>query len=245
MVAGCGAGDPPSGEAPDLTGTWKLEAGDLDEQAIPIVDGVRTTLQFSEEDMSGRAACNSYGTSYHIAGDRLQVSDEISMTAAGCHGEELALETAYLRALPLVGRAQLDGDRLVLDGPGVELQFVLLPPADPGEFVGIEWVLDELVADGVTTAPDGEPATLLYRNDGSYEATTGCRRLVGRWVVGGDSIGSSAMDLFGECPPGLSVQDSHVVGVLGNFIPDVSDGAFRLRGEGDLELVYRAADDSD
>jgi heat shock protein HslJ len=123
-LAGCGTG----AGAPDIDGSWRLIAGELDARPIPIVGGWPITLEMDGTQLGGRSACNHYGApiSYGgrspLGGVSIRVS-EISQTLIGCEPDVMDSEAAYLEALARVEAASRSGDRLVLTGPGVRLEF--------------------------------------------------------------------------------------------------------------------------
>jgi heat shock protein HslJ len=88
-----------------------------------VLPGTSITIEFSADEVSGSAGCNTYGGSYNTSGDSLSVSG-VFATEMGCMEPAgiLEQEQAYLTALRVVARYQIDGDRLeILDEAGAQI----------------------------------------------------------------------------------------------------------------------------
>ncbi|HWH05649.1 MAG TPA: META domain-containing protein [Gaiellaceae bacterium] len=238
VAAGCGA---PAGEeggvAPE--GAWTLVAAEGPDELGKAVEGHRITLVFEDGRVGGTAACNSYGGSLRLEGDRFEVG-ELVQTEMACEPPVMAAESAYLGALGEVERYRLGDEELVLLGPSLRLRFEREPPVPTEELVGTTWELDTLLAGEVASSPSA-PAELRLEEDGSVTGTTGCRDLSGRYVVRGGEIVVTSLALAGEgCPAETVVQDEHVVAVLGDGFRAEVDGDRLTLAARDRELtLYR------
>ena len=119
LFAACGSGP---GVAVD--GTWELESGTSAGEPIPIVSDHPITMTLDGSKISGVAACNQYQGRVDVSGERFELA-ELAVTEMACSPEEvMAAEAAYLAALGEVTTvAAVEGERLVLRGPDVELVF--------------------------------------------------------------------------------------------------------------------------
>ncbi len=98
---------------------WELEslAGD---GLIPIT---KITIEFTADEVSGSAGCNTYGGTYEASRGSLTLVD-LYATEMGCLEPTgiLEQESTYLNTLRSVANYQIDGGRLVLlDGAGTEI----------------------------------------------------------------------------------------------------------------------------
>jgi heat shock protein HslJ len=224
-------------------GTWVLTDGTVDGRTIDVPQGSRITLTREEQGrVGGSSACNGYGATVDIDGERVS----FSITGGGlmgCADEVMAAERHYLEALPRTTTATRQDARLSLSGPDVALTFELSGPVAIDDITGIEWELDSLIEGGASTAPKGEPATLLLREDGTVIGSTGCRELHGRYDTFGDQINFPEFGADGDCPGELQEQDNHIIGVLGDGFGAQLDGQLlHLTSDGDIGLIYTVRD---
>jgi heat shock protein HslJ len=127
FVAACGgtsATDTPS-EPPaavDPSGEWQLAAGTVDGQALLLPPDVPVTLIVEGLGVSGRSACNQYFGQFAMVDGKVTLTG-LGGTEMACEEPIMTLEAAYLGGLAKVESARMDGQTLVLIGPGVELRF--------------------------------------------------------------------------------------------------------------------------
>jgi heat shock protein HslJ len=244
-VAGCAQPNPttaPSGGDPQ--GSWQLVEGTVNGQPVPILDDYRITLTLEGSRIGGTSACNSYGGVLVMEGGRLRIED-LAQTAMACQDEAaMTAEGIYMSGLAAAESIGLDGDQLLVQGPGVELRFDELAPPPTAELVDTVWILDTLVMGDVASSVAGEPATLELRSDGTIQGGTGCRQFSGTWVEEGDEIVTPRLESTDQgCPPELQDADSHVLGVIGDGFRATVDGdRLTLTDAGGDGLVYRAAE---
>ena len=218
---------------------FKLAEGIVDGEALPTLDDHRATVTVSPDSIGGRAYCNSYGGDLTVTGDEIVVS-EIFMTTAGCDVPDA--ERAFVGAIGRVKSMGMDGDELVLVGPGVMLRFVALPVLDRADFAGTTWDL-ELLINGDDAAPPDHPSRLELRADGTFTAFTGCREVVGTWLVSGDQLGTPALDAFGVCAAHLTSQDSAFISAFAQGPARIEGDRLTMTGERGRALVFRATED--
>jgi heat shock protein HslJ len=112
----------PAEDEIDITGNWQLSSGSVDGQAIPLIVGSPVTLNVTGTEIGGSSACNSYGGQFILDGSSISIGDLMS-TLMMCTPDVMDVEIPYTAALPEVDTVALDGDQLVLTGPGIELRF--------------------------------------------------------------------------------------------------------------------------
>jgi heat shock protein HslJ len=245
VVAGCAlpGGTTPPSPAGDPQGSWQLIAAETPDGPIELLDEHPFTLTLEASTVGGQA-CNHYGGRIEPAAGGIAIHELGSTDMACAPDGVMVAEAAYLEALTAVRAIRRDGDELVLEGPGVELHYELLPGAPVTELVDTTWVLETLLVGDVASGAMGEPATLLLRSDGTLEGETGCRSFTGRWIEAGHQI--QATELFMDdrvCPADLAPQDGHVVSVIGDgFVPSVEGDLLTLMDPGGVGLVYRASE---
>jgi heat shock protein HslJ len=244
VACGGGALSPtPPAEPVDVTGNWVLESGTVAGAAIPLVPDSPITFSVDGTEVGGQAACNFYGGRLELAEGQLRLG-QTSSTAMLCgepDGEVMRSEAEFLRAFGEVRAARIEGDRLTLFGPAVELVFTRLPPMPMGELVGTDWVLESVVTDGLAAAAIGEPAVLRLDPDGTFHGSTGCRTFTGTWIEAQGRLVATQTTMDGECPEGLAGQDGDVAEGLGGSIPMIEGDRLTLTLNGGIALIYRRA----
>ena len=230
----------PDGAGPvDVTGDWQVTSGTIDGVVLAVADDAPITLTVKGTEITGRSACNTYGGGIEFEEGRPRFALTY-MTQMACAEPVMAVEAAFTAALPRVVDAARDGDRLTLTGPGVELTFDRLPPVPVAALIGTDWALESLISGDAVSSVAGEPATLRLEADGTFNGSTGCRTFKGRWVEANGGITPTDLGMEGECPPELTEQDRHVVGVLEGFRVSIDGDALTLTGKRGEGLSYRA-----
>jgi heat shock protein HslJ len=132
---GAGSGADADGGAGDaapveLTGSWQLASGaDGEGEFWPADIDRPVTIEFTDNGITGTAACNGYGTIAKDAeqADPLRTGDvslgDIASTKMACEPSVMTVETRYLGALAEVETAEMDSETLLLTGEGVSLTF--------------------------------------------------------------------------------------------------------------------------
>jgi heat shock protein HslJ len=226
-----------------LDSSWKLLTGTVDGAQVPLAAGYRITATVRADSISGSTGCNSYGATLQQPDGSAGIGDLIQ-TTAGCGGPPGPAERAYLAAVRRISSFAMDGAELVITGPGVELRYAALPELQRQPFAGTNWTLQSLIDHDAARAP-AAPGSLLLRADGTFQAFTGCRDLVGTWVVSGDMLATPAIDALGECRVELTKQDGQVIGVLEAAVARLDGDSLLLTANGSLGLVYHRASTGD
>jgi heat shock protein HslJ len=225
----------------DPAGSWQLVNGTVDGQPLPLDADAPVTLIVDGSGVSGESACNRYFGEFAVVDGRVTLRN-LGGTEMACAEPVMALEAAYLAGLAKVDGAAIDGDVLVLTGPGVELQFERLPPPPTAVVVGTPWLLESVLQGDTVSSVVGEPATLTLHADGTLEGSTGCRTLTGAYTIEGDEFLATELRADGECPAEMADQDAHVVSVLGDgFRAALNGELLTVTGSGGNGLVYRPA----
>jgi heat shock protein HslJ len=125
LVAACGGtasvpSVPPAALEPG--GEWQLTAGTVDGQQLTLVADAPVTFVVESSNVSGRSACNQYFGQFALVDGHVSLSG-LGGTEMACEEPIMTLEGAYLAGLAKIDAARMDGDALVLTGPGTELRF--------------------------------------------------------------------------------------------------------------------------
>jgi heat shock protein HslJ len=249
FIAACGSAEESPGATSsagpvDATGSWLLTEGTANGQPIPLVSDAPITLTIQGASVGGQSGCNQYFGELTLVDGAVRIGG-LGGTEMACVDPVMAEEATYMQALAAVRAARRDGDALVLLGPDVELRFARQAAVPTAELVATTWILDSLVQGDAVASTIGEPATLVFHPDGTFEGSSGCRKLSGTYVetdAADDVIDFTVFTLDGECAGGPADQDSHVVQVLRDGFRATIDGQqLTLTADGGLGLIYGAA----
>lgn len=105
--------------------TWRLVQGQANGKTFNLQAGSPITLTFSADGLSGRSPVNHYQVSAKTGGGKLQLGDEIMTTTMAAEPPAMHLERDYLQALRGATSWQREGDRLIIRGEGIQLDYTL------------------------------------------------------------------------------------------------------------------------
>ena len=106
----------------DPSGEWQLAEGTVDGQPLVLRDDAPITFIVEGSRVSGRSACNQYFGEFTVVDGTVRLSG-LGGTEMACEEPIMSLEAAYMGSLAKVDSSRLDGETLVLSGPGVQLRF--------------------------------------------------------------------------------------------------------------------------
>ncbi len=154
-----------------------------------LVPGTKIRLGFSDGMLSASAGCNSLGGAYTLDNGKLKVGS-MSTTEMGCQTNLMDQDqwlSAFLGSNPDIS---VDGNNLVLTSETTEITFLDREQAEPDQpLTGITWGLTTLIdADVASSIPAGISASLLFKDDGTFEFNDGCNTGGGTYQTGDGTI---------------------------------------------------------
>src|SRR5574338_274080 len=113
--------------------------------------------------------------------------------------------------------------------------------ASEAALTGTQWRLETLISGDAASSVQGEP-TLLLRDDGRLEATTGCSLVSGRYAVDGEELRVTSLEVQapGACDAAMSGQHQLIVSVLSETATFRIEGAALTLMRGAEGLGYRS-----
>lgn len=223
-------------------GEWRLSAGTVDGQAIPIQGNAPPTLTLAGGEARGSGGCNSFSGSVTISGDRIDFGD-LASTLIGCEDPLARAEQLYLTALGRVERGARDGTSLTLRGTDVELAFTAVAPTPNASLTGTRWHLESIITgDAAMSAIGIESATLLFAAGGTVTGSTSCHDF--EVTFKGDarlaSIDPVRLDQAGCTGPSTTVERSVLDALADGPTAHVEQDRLIVEGTGGRRLEYRA-----
>lgn len=225
----------------DYDGPWKLVEGSGPEGEVPVVKGWDVTGHIDDVWMFGDTGCNYYSLRIKVVGTALSFGRGGYLDEMGCGTP--APENAYLAALYETTDIARDGDRLVLSGPEARLVFEAVAPPPLDSIVGRRWRLTKLISTHPRTRVIPTRGELVLHEDGTFEGSTICTPLRGKWIAEGDRIMFTEFNSPGRrCSGDEAEVSGSVVNALGDGFTAKVDGSkltiFATRSRD--RLVYRA-----
>lgn len=221
VIAGCGERPAESGAPADedslrgrtFLSTEVTEAG----KPRPLVARTRVSLNFTDDGrLLASAGCNTMAGVVDTADGRIDVGGGLDTTGMGCE-QPLHEQDSWLAGLLGAGPEwRLDGARLVLRTPDVELVLADREVADPDRpLTGTTWTVDTIL-DGQTASstPAGATATLRFGED-MVEISGGCNGGSAAYTVSGDTIRfENAVMTLKACAPDIMRLEAAVLDVV-------------------------------
>lgn len=230
-------------------GLWKLVKGTGPEGDVPVVKGWDVTGHIDNDEILGDSktgifgftGCNNYIVEIKVASSSLSFGKGGYLEQAGCSGP--APEDSYLSALYASTEIERNGDRLLLSGEDAHLVFEAVPPPPLDVLFDQRWKLRKYVSTFPRPQVHEIDGDLLIRGSGSFEGSTGCYRLRGKWRLTGDRIIFWKSGARGRCNAEERDLYGTATAVLGDgFTIDIrGDKLTVFAGRGRDRLVYREA----
>jgi len=185
LASACGAAGGSGGTIEGIRWVIASVAADGSLQAVP--EGVTADATFAAGKVAGFAGCNSFSGPSRIDGPKLAIGP-LDATQMVCVDSAMALESAYLKALPLTASYTATADRLTLfDKAGKEVVVYEPGPANP--IVGSWTVFGYDNGKSAVVSPiAGTQLTAVFTEDGKVSGSAGCNQYNGGYKLDGDAI---------------------------------------------------------
>jgi len=185
LLGGCAAAGGSGGKIEGIRWVIASVAADGSLQAVP--EGVTADATFAAGKVAGFAGCNSFSGPARIDGPKLRIGP-LDATQMVCIDPAMALENAYLKALPSAVSYTATADKLTLfDKDGKEVAVYKPGPANP--IVGSWTVTGYNDAKSAVVSPiAGTQLTAVFTEDGKVSGSAGCNQYNGSYTLDGDKI---------------------------------------------------------
>ncbi len=209
---GSGGSRGSGGKAQPLEGTeWIL---DQEASGLTPVPAAVVTAQFSSDgQLTGKAGCNNYSTSYEVDGSDMTISPQIAQNLKACQGAVGRVESAYLARLPKAKSFAITGPKLTIATSAAPLVYRAL---DPERALAGDWVVINYFRPGAVTSP--VPGSTLTANfdSGRISGDAGCNQFTGPYETDGTkiAIGPLASTRRACADPAVDEQESQYLAAL-------------------------------
>jgi heat shock protein HslJ len=174
-------------------GVWALDQSSMSSLTEEVPPGASVTLEFSQGQVHGTSACNSYSGGYQATDDGALSFDQLAGTMMACDAPLMALEREYLQALDRVTEFSIDST-LVLTGDSVPLTFAAQPAPEALSLVGTAWQVSSIAQDSaVQSVLADTELTAKFSDAGEIHGSAGCNTYGGTYTTSGDTMSFSAL----------------------------------------------------
>lgn len=168
---------------------WRMTSyRNADGKMVETLPEVKTTAEFREGQVSGKAACNSYNGPYEVDGEKISFG-MMRTTMMACPEPIMDQEMGYLAALEMATSFDVAEDSLTLfDANGeILLEYDILEPAS---LVGTNWLLTSYNngKGGMQSVVIGTEITAIFSEDGNMSGSAGCNSYSGSYEATEDTI---------------------------------------------------------
>jgi heat shock protein HslJ len=146
------------------------------------------TATFADGTMAGESGCNSYTTTYKVDGSSLTIGPNIASTQKACDDAPMAVEAAYLAALPKVKEYSIEGTTLTLSGEDGKAVLTFDAVDGAKAIVGSWTVTSYYSGDAITSVAQGSEITAEFSEDGQISGNATCNTYNGPYVIDGTSM---------------------------------------------------------
>jgi heat shock protein HslJ len=186
-----------SSAEPNLNGR-EFVAVEMSEGGVSraLAAGTRISLRFTGERLDASGGCNGLGGTYRIELGRL-LYERGGQTLVGCDPPVEAQDAWLLDFLDSDPTMVLAGNELVLTSDAITMRLLDREVAEPDlHIVGPTWTVESIIEpNGASRVVETATATLLFKDDGTFDINAGCNRGSGRWEQVGGGIEVSAVGL--------------------------------------------------
>jgi heat shock protein HslJ len=213
-----------------------------DGEMIQTLPDVKTTAEFKDGNVNGKAACNTYNGAYQVDGDRISFGPLMS-TMMACEPAAMDQETGYLAALEMADTFEVQGESLkILDQHGeIVLEFVT---TEPPSLVGTSWLLNSYNngKGGMQSVILDTEITADFSEEGTMSGSAGCNQYNASFEAadGTITIGVAAStEMACMDPEGLMEQELQYLAVLQNAATyTIQDDRLEIRDENGSGVAY-------
>ena len=229
---------------------WRMQSyRGADGQMLETLPDIKTTAEFTDGQVGGNAACNTYNGSYELDGD--QINFGLMMTTMmACPQEVMDQETAYLVGLDQAATFEVTEDSLrILDADGeVVLAF---SPVEPASLTSTNWLLTSYNngKGGMQSLVIGSEISANFDEDGRMSGSAGCNTYSASYEAteGTINIGVVAStEMACMDPEGIMEQESTIMSMLSKTVSySIEGGKLYLQVEGGEMLVFTPLDSAE
>jgi heat shock protein HslJ len=213
-----------------------------DGQMMQAMPEVKTTAAFTDGQVGGNAACNSYSGPYEVNGDKIEFG-MIASTMMACPEPVMNQEIGYLGALEQAATIEVteDGLRMFNANGEVVLEFA---PIEPASLTGTNWLLTSYNngRGGMQSPVIGSEITADFSEDGRLSGSAGCNNYNASYEASEETISigvTASTEMACMDPEGVMDQEVLYLAALQNSaVYSIQDDRLEIRDENGSGVAY-------
>jgi heat shock protein HslJ len=222
---------------------WRMTSyRNADGMMVESLPDVRTTAEFKEGQVGGKAACNNYSGAYEIDGKKISFG-MMRSTMMACPEPIMSQEMGYLAALEIAASFDVTADSLTLfDAQGeILVKFEVLEPAS---LTGTDWLLTSYNngKGGMQSVVIGTEISANFSEDGTMSGSAGCNSYSGSYESTEDTISIGPIantEMACMDPEGVMEQETQYLTALQNAaVYTIQDDLLEIRDENGSGVAY-------
>ena len=222
---------------------WQMTSyRNADGEMIETLPDVKSTAEFKDGNLSGKAACNTYNGSYLVDGDRISFGPLMS-TMMACEPATMDQETGYLAAIDLADTFVVKGESLEIFDQNGEIVLAFVATESPS-LVGTSWLLTfyNNGKGGMQSVIIDTEITADFSEDGTMSGSAGCNRYNTSFEAADDTISigvAASTEMACMDPEGIMEQEIQYLAALQNAATYTIQGdRLEIRDENGSGVAY-------
>ena len=222
---------------------WQMTAyQSSDGKMVETLPDVKTTAEFTDGQVGGKAACNTYNGPYEVDGNQISFGLMMS-TMMACPPAIMDQEMGYLGALEMVTTFEVTEESLTMfDADGeIVLEFT---PIEPASLVGTNWLLTSYNngKGGMQSAIIGTEISANFSEDGAISGSGGCNNYNASYEATEETIGIgmiASTEMACMDPEGVMDQETQYLASLQNAaVYTIRDDRLEIRDANGSGVAY-------
>jgi len=225
---------------------WRMQSyRGADGQMLETLPDIKTTAEFKDGQVSGKAACNTYSGPYKVDGNQINFG-LMASTMMACPQEIMDQETGYLAGLEKASTFEVAEDSLkMFDADGeVVLTYT---PIEPASLTGTNWMLTSYNngKGGMQSLVIGSEITAKFDDDGRMSGSAGCNTYNASYEATEETISIGVItstEMACMDPEGVMDQEVLYLAALQNAaVYNIRDDRLEIRDENGSGVAYYSA----
>ena len=233
-----------SGGSGNLAGSlWRMTAyRNAEGEMVETLPEVKTTAEFKDGQIGGKAACNTYNGPYEVDGNEISFG-MLMTTMMACPEPIMDQEMGYLSALSMVTSFEVTKETLSMFDADGEAVLVFMP-IEPASLTSTNWLLTSYNngKGGMQSVIIDTEITANFSEDGTMSGSAGCNQYNASYEATEDTISigvAASTEMACMEPEGIMEQETQYLKSLQNAaVYNIRDDRLEIRDANGSGVAY-------